>query len=135
MFMLPKSYLLFQLPSVMLILFQMVDFVPLTPCIIAVVVGPLWQTFVSSLRVYELSSVEGADDPYEGRYDSDGAEKSLESFVIQVSMSTMFADPSPCVCCSSKHSFITPPIITLKHFLKMPSGKTKAQPTLRNLNL
>lgn len=47
-------------------------------------VGPLWQTFVSSLRVYEQSSIEGAEDPYEGRYDSDGAEQSLESFVIQV---------------------------------------------------
>ncbi|WKA08280.1 hypothetical protein VitviT2T_026016 [Vitis vinifera] len=30
-----------------------------------VVVGPLWQTFVLSLRVYELSLVGGADDPYE----------------------------------------------------------------------
>ena len=71
----------------------------MTPCIIAVVVGPLWQTFVSSLSVYERSSIEGAEDPYEGRYDSDGAEKSLESFVIQVIMSTVFADPSPRVCC------------------------------------
>ena len=52
-----------------------------------VVVGPLWQTFVSSLRVYEPLSVGGADDPHEGRYDFDGAEekkKSLESFIIQL---------------------------------------------------
>ncbi|PSR91229.1 Importin-9 like [Actinidia chinensis var. chinensis] len=49
-----------------------------------VVVRPLWQTFVSSLRVYEQSSIEGTEDPYEGRYDSDGAEQSLESFVIQL---------------------------------------------------
>ncbi|KAA8529237.1 hypothetical protein F0562_033964 [Nyssa sinensis] len=49
-----------------------------------VIVGPLWQTFVSTLRVYERSSIEGTDDPYEGRYDSDGSEKSLESFVIQL---------------------------------------------------
>ncbi|GFZ16187.1 ARM repeat superfamily protein [Actinidia rufa] len=48
-----------------------------------IVVRPLWRTFVSSLRVYEQSSIEGTEDPYEGRYDSDGAEQSLESFVIQ----------------------------------------------------
>lgn len=47
--------------------------------------GPLWHTFVSSLKVYERSSIEGVEDSYDGRYDSDGAEKSLESFVIQVS--------------------------------------------------
>lgn len=51
---------------------------------ISVIVGPLWQTFVSSLKVYERASVEGVEDSYDGRYDSDGAEKSLESFVIQV---------------------------------------------------
>lgn len=46
----------------------------------------MWQTFVSSLRVYEPLSVGGADDPHEGRYDFDGAEekKSLESFIIQL---------------------------------------------------
>ncbi|XP_052199036.1 uncharacterized protein LOC127806080 isoform X1 [Diospyros lotus] len=49
-----------------------------------VIVGPLWQTFVSSLTVYERSSIEGAEDPFQGRYDSDGAEQSLESFVIQL---------------------------------------------------
>ncbi|KAH9772087.1 Importin N-terminal domain-containing protein [Citrus sinensis] len=49
-----------------------------------VVVRPLWQTFVSSLRVYTRSSIEGTEDPYAGRYDSDGAEKSLDSFVIQL---------------------------------------------------
>ncbi|CAH9119623.1 unnamed protein product [Cuscuta europaea] len=49
-----------------------------------VIMGPLWQTFVSSLRVYIQASVEGMDDAYEGRYDSDGAEQSLESFVIQL---------------------------------------------------
>ena len=35
----------------------------------------MWQTFVSSLRVYEPLSVGGADDPHEGRYDFDGAEE------------------------------------------------------------
>ena len=47
----------------------------------------MWQTFVSSLRVYEPLSVGGANDPHEGRYDFDGAEekkKSLESFIIQL---------------------------------------------------
>lgn len=48
------------------------------------IVGPLWQTFVTTLKVYEQSSVEGTLDSFEGRYDSDGAEKSLESFVIQL---------------------------------------------------
>lgn len=49
-----------------------------------VIVGPLWHTFVSSLKVYERSSIEGVEDSYDGRYDSDGTEKSLESFVIQL---------------------------------------------------
>ncbi|KAH9707670.1 Importin N-terminal domain-containing protein [Citrus sinensis] len=48
------------------------------------VVRSLWQTFVSSLRVYTRSSIEGTEDPYAGRYDSDGAEKSLDSFVVQL---------------------------------------------------
>ncbi|CAN4124710.1 unnamed protein product [Withania somnifera] len=50
----------------------------------SVFMGPLWQTFVSSLGVYTRSSIEGIDDPYDGRYDSDGAEQSLESFIIQL---------------------------------------------------
>ncbi|KAK6921832.1 hypothetical protein RJ641_012339 [Dillenia turbinata] len=49
-----------------------------------VIMRPLWETFVSALRVYELSAIEGRDDPHEGRYDSDGADQSLESFVIQL---------------------------------------------------
>ncbi|KAK9105467.1 hypothetical protein Scep_022311 [Stephania cephalantha] len=52
--------------------------------VVAVILPPLWHTFVSSLKVYELSSVEGADDYNVGRYDSDGAGKSLEDFVIQL---------------------------------------------------
>lgn len=60
------------------------NFPSLTEAEFMVIVGPLWHTFVSSLRVYEQSSIEGTEDPYEGRYDSDGAEKSLESFVIQL---------------------------------------------------
>ena len=50
-------------------------FSSLTEIEFKVVVGPLWQTFVSSLRVYEPLSVGGADDPHEGRYDFDGAEE------------------------------------------------------------
>ncbi|KAH9707669.1 Importin N-terminal domain-containing protein [Citrus sinensis] len=34
--------------------------------------------------VYTRSSIEGTEDPYAGRYDSDGAEKSLDSFVVQL---------------------------------------------------
>ncbi|KAH1265533.1 Importin-9 [Glycine max] len=49
-----------------------------------VILGPLWNTFVSSLRVYEKASIEGTEDSHEGRYDSDGSEKSLDSFVIQL---------------------------------------------------
>ncbi|XP_006348597.1 importin-9 isoform X2 [Solanum tuberosum] len=49
-----------------------------------VFMGPLWQTFVSSLGVYTRSSIEGIEDPYDGRYDSDGAEQSLESIIIQL---------------------------------------------------
>lgn len=32
------------------------------------------------------SSIEGSEDSHGGRYDSDGAEKSLDSFVIQVTI-------------------------------------------------
>lgn len=49
-----------------------------------VILGPLWNTFVSSFRVYEKAAIEGTEDSYDGRYDSDGSEKSLDSFVIQV---------------------------------------------------
>ncbi|XP_074383477.1 uncharacterized protein LOC141725016 isoform X3 [Apium graveolens] len=48
------------------------------------VMGPVWQTFVFSLKVYERSALDGLDDSYDGRYDSDGAEKSLESLIIQL---------------------------------------------------
>lgn len=48
------------------------------------IMRPLWHTFESSLQVYLRSSVEGAEDSYDGRYDSDGEEKSLDTFVIQL---------------------------------------------------
>ncbi|KAL8137791.1 hypothetical protein V2J09_003792 [Rumex salicifolius] len=49
-----------------------------------VIMGPLWQTFVSSLKVYEQSAIKGDEDSFGGRYDSDGSERSLESYVIQL---------------------------------------------------
>lgn len=52
--------------------------------VIAAIMRPLWYTFESSLQVYLRSSIEGAEDSYDGRYDSDGEEKSLDTFVIQV---------------------------------------------------
>ncbi|CAF2161085.1 unnamed protein product [Brassica napus] len=48
------------------------------------IMRPLWHTFESSLQVYLRSSVEGAEDSYDGRYDSDGEEKSLDTFIIQL---------------------------------------------------
>ncbi|CAK9157331.1 unnamed protein product [Ilex paraguariensis] len=60
------------------------NFPSLTETQFMVIVGPLWQTFISSLGVYERSSIEGMEDPYDGRYDSDGTEQSLETFVIQL---------------------------------------------------
>ncbi|KAJ0984431.1 hypothetical protein J5N97_002787 [Dioscorea zingiberensis] len=50
----------------------------------SIIVAPLWQMVVSSLKVYQLAAVQGSEDPHSGTYDSDGAEKSLESFVIQL---------------------------------------------------
>lgn len=65
---------------------------------VSVIVGPLWQTFVSSLKVYERSSIEGVEDSYDGRYDSDGTEKSLESFIIQVSTFVHLLMNCLCMC-------------------------------------
>lgn len=48
------------------------------------IMTPLWQTFISSLEVYQLSSIHGCENSYSGRFDSDGGEKSLDTFVIQV---------------------------------------------------
>jgi len=52
----------------------------------AAIMRPLWHTFESSLQVYLRSSIDGAEDSYDGRYDSDGEEKSLDTFVIQVTL-------------------------------------------------
>ncbi|XP_020264447.1 importin-9 isoform X2 [Asparagus officinalis] len=50
----------------------------------SVIMAPLWHTFVSTLEVYQLSSIQGCEDAYLGRFDSDGGEKSLDTFVIQL---------------------------------------------------
>ncbi|GAB2226534.1 hypothetical protein Droror1_Dr00022344 [Drosera rotundifolia] len=49
-----------------------------------VLLAPFWQTIVSSLNIYQKSVIEGTEDSFGGRYDSDGAERSLESFVMQL---------------------------------------------------
>jgi hypothetical protein len=48
------------------------------------VLAPLWQTFISSFKIYHLSSIQGSEDFDSLDYDSDGSERSLESFEIQV---------------------------------------------------
>ena len=52
----------------------------------AAVLGPLWQTFVSGLNVYERASVQGMEESFAGMADSDGTDQSLESFAIQVQL-------------------------------------------------
>ncbi|KAK1311442.1 hypothetical protein QJS10_CPA08g01705 [Acorus calamus] len=60
------------------------NFPSITEAEFSVIMAPMWQTFVSCLEVYEQSSIKGINDSYSGRYDSDGVENSLESFVIQL---------------------------------------------------
>ncbi|OEL20715.1 Importin-9 [Dichanthelium oligosanthes] len=42
------------------------------------------ETFVSSFKIYHLSSIQGSEDLDSVDYDSDGSERSLESFEIQL---------------------------------------------------
>ncbi|CAM0914131.1 unnamed protein product [Alopecurus aequalis] len=51
---------------------------------ISAILAPLWQTFVSSYKVYHLSTIQGSDDVDSVGYDSDGSERSIESFGIQL---------------------------------------------------
>ncbi|RLM65862.1 importin-9 isoform X2 [Panicum miliaceum] len=44
----------------------------------------LWHTFVSSFKIYHLSSIQGSEELDSVDYDSDGSERSLESFEIQL---------------------------------------------------
>ncbi|GER36021.1 importin beta-2 subunit family protein [Striga asiatica] len=55
----------------------------------------IWETFGSTLEVYERSAIAGGEDSYDDRYDSDGAEQSLESFVIQLFKFLLAATGSP----------------------------------------
>ncbi|XP_078159588.1 ARM repeat superfamily protein isoform X1 [Carex rostrata] len=48
------------------------------------ILAPLWQTFISSFKIYQLSCVQGTEDSHSGRYDTDGAEQSFEAFIIQL---------------------------------------------------
>ncbi|CAJ1932166.1 unnamed protein product [Sphenostylis stenocarpa] len=43
-----------------------------------------WPELEYQNGVYEKASIEGTEDSYDGRYDSDGSEKNLDSFVIQL---------------------------------------------------
>lgn len=49
-----------------------------------VILSSLWQTFVSALDVYQISSINRTEDSSSGRFDSDGNERSLDAFIIQV---------------------------------------------------
>ncbi|KAJ8637202.1 hypothetical protein MRB53_011469 [Persea americana] len=60
------------------------NFPSLTEAEFSLILAPLWQTFLSCLKVYESASVQAVDDPYSGRVDSDGSERSLESFAVQL---------------------------------------------------
>nr|CAB3488054.1 unnamed protein product [Digitaria exilis] len=51
---------------------------------LATILPSLWQTFVSSFKIYHLSSIQGSEDLDSVDYDSDGSERSLESFAIQL---------------------------------------------------
>jgi hypothetical protein len=54
------------------------------------ILAPLWQTFVSSFKVYHLSTIQASDDVDSVGYDSDGSERSIESFGIQVISCILF---------------------------------------------
>ncbi|KAG8075997.1 hypothetical protein GUJ93_ZPchr0006g45271 [Zizania palustris] len=66
-------------------LLQLVQNFPWLPeANIAAILAPLWQTFVSSFKVYQLSMIQASEDVDSVGYDSDGSERSLESFGIQL---------------------------------------------------
>ncbi|KAI0504408.1 hypothetical protein KFK09_015360 [Dendrobium nobile] len=50
----------------------------------SVILSSLWQTFVSALDVYQISSIHRTEDSGSGRFDSDGNERSLDAFIIQL---------------------------------------------------
>ncbi|CAO2043457.1 unnamed protein product [Urochloa humidicola] len=66
-------------------LLQLVQNFPRLPeAKISAILPSLWQTFVSSFNIYHLSSIQGSADVDSVDYDSDGSERSLESFEIQL---------------------------------------------------
>lgn len=66
-------------------LLQLVQNFPRLPeAKISAILPALWQTFVSSFKTYHLSYIQGAETLDSISYDSDGSEKSLESFEIQL---------------------------------------------------
>jgi len=66
-------------------LLQLVQNFPRLPeAKISAILPSLWQTFVSSFKIYHLSSIQGSEELDSINYDSDGSERSLESFEIQL---------------------------------------------------
>ncbi|KAG0591650.1 hypothetical protein M758_1G229200 [Ceratodon purpureus] len=59
------------------------------------VLVPLWQTFVSGLKIYEQACVQGIEESFSGMADSDGTDQSLESFAIQLFEFLLTAVSSP----------------------------------------
>uniref|UniRef100_A0A7I4DD79 Importin N-terminal domain-containing protein n=1 Tax=Physcomitrium patens TaxID=3218 RepID=A0A7I4DD79_PHYPA len=59
------------------------------------ILAPLWQTFVSGLKVYEQACVKGVEESFSGMADSDGTDQSLESFAIQLFEFLLTAVSSP----------------------------------------
>ncbi|XP_020590450.1 importin-9 isoform X2 [Phalaenopsis equestris] len=51
---------------------------------ISVISSSLWQTFVSSLDIYQILCIQGTEDSRSGIFDSDGNERSLDAFIIQL---------------------------------------------------
>ncbi|GER42242.1 importin beta-2 subunit family protein [Striga asiatica] len=71
------------------------NFPTVTKTYFAVIQWPFWETFGSTLEVYERSAIEGNENSYNDGYDSDGAEQSLESFVIELFKFLLTATGSP----------------------------------------
>ncbi|KAG2568297.1 hypothetical protein PVAP13_7NG307700 [Panicum virgatum] len=66
-------------------LLQLVQNFPRLPeAKISAILPSLWQTFVLSFKIYHLSSIQGSEELDSINYDSDGSERSLESFEIQL---------------------------------------------------
>jgi hypothetical protein len=82
------------------------------------ILAPLWQTFVSSFKVYHLSTIQASEDVDSVGYDSDGSERSIESFGIQVISCILFFYRSIatfvlfivlfCCCCAWKLAIHVP---------------------------